>query len=184
MVGPTQGHWIPGGVTSRPAGRLSPRPADSHPAYKCGKTTTTTSIFPSDLHTLKDMFTQKLSFSQYPLAPGCAGGRVVRAHAINAADPSSIPAGGPLLHVTSPSPSCVSSLSTANKGVYAIKKNYPLTPMQMEYWVKFHCQWSISGSLRENCVFWLQKGFFLTFPFSLLFFILFFVRFKKQVPIC
>ena len=31
-----------------------------------------------------------------------AGARVVRAHAINAADPGSIPAGGPLLHVTSP----------------------------------------------------------------------------------
>ena len=46
-----------------------------------------------------------------------AGGRVVRAHAINTAAPGLIPAIGPLLHVTSPSLSRVSSLSTANKGV-------------------------------------------------------------------
>lgn len=43
---------------------------------------------------------------------------MVSAHAINAADPRSIPAGGPLLQVTSPH---VSSLSTAHKGVYATK---------------------------------------------------------------
>ena len=47
--------------------------------------------------------------------------RVVGAHAIKRADPGSIPTGGPLLHVTSPSLSHVSSLSTANKGVYATK---------------------------------------------------------------
>ena len=38
---------------------------------------------------------------------------MVRVHAINAADPGSIPAGGPLLHVTSPSLSYISYLSTA-----------------------------------------------------------------------
>ena len=48
---------------------------------------------------------------------------MVRAHAINAADPGSIPAGGPLMYVTSPSLSRVSTLSTANKGVCARKKN-------------------------------------------------------------
>ena len=41
------------------------------------------------------------------------GGQVVRAHAINAADPGSIPARGPLLHVTAPSLSHISYLSTA-----------------------------------------------------------------------
>ena len=44
---------------------------------------------------------------------GHAGGRVVRVHAINAADPGWIPARGPLLHVTSPSLSHISYLSTA-----------------------------------------------------------------------
>ena len=44
---------------------------------------------------------------------GSKGGRVIRAHAINAADPGSIPTGGPLLHVTSPSLSHISYLSTA-----------------------------------------------------------------------
>ena len=39
-----------------------------------------------------------------------AGGWVVRAHAIKAADPGSILAGGPLLHVTSPSRPCFLSV--------------------------------------------------------------------------
>ena len=45
---------------------------------------------------------------------------MVRAHAINAADSGSIPAGGPLLHVTSLSPIFPICL-LLNKGVYAEK---------------------------------------------------------------
>ena len=47
---------------------------------------------------------------------------MVRAHVINAADPGSILAEGPLLHVISPSH--VSSLSAANTGVCHKKKKY------------------------------------------------------------
>ena len=55
---------------------------------------------------------------------GRTGGRVVRAHATYAADHGSIPAGGPLLHVTSPSLSPIFPLCLLlNKSVYARKKS-------------------------------------------------------------
>ena len=51
---------------------------------------------------------------------GCAGG----AHATYAADPGSIPAGGPLLHVTPPLFPIFPICLLLNKGVYAGKYLY------------------------------------------------------------
>ena len=70
---------------------------------------------------------------------------MVRAHAINAADPSLILAGGSLL-------SHVSSLSTANKGVYARKKIF-----KKEKYVSFNIKGINNAVKRKKLLCWLKK---------------------------